>query len=114
MNKVITTTIDLSDKSLNRSANIAKALGHPVRIAILKILAEQDTCFCGDITRLIPLAQSTVSQHLKALKQAGLIQGEVDGVQTCYCLDPHGIKELNNLLNALSEELMNPMLKNCC
>ncbi|MEX1011677.1 MAG: metalloregulator ArsR/SmtB family transcription factor [Balneolaceae bacterium] len=106
--------IDLLEETLVQSATIAKALGHPVRIAILKILAERDTCFCGDLTEVIPLAQSTVSQHLKALKKAGLITGEVEGVRTCYCLNPDGIKDLSNLLNNLSEELLNPTVKNCC
>ncbi|MEX0685002.1 MAG: metalloregulator ArsR/SmtB family transcription factor [Balneolales bacterium] len=97
--------MNLTDTSIVRSAAIARALGHPARIAILKILAERETCFCGDITELLPLAQSTVSQHLKALKTAGLIQGEVGGVRTCYCLNPDGIKELKSLLTNLSTEL---------
>lgn len=101
---------DISDPSLVRSAKIAKAIGHPARIAILKILAQQNTCFCGDITELIPLAQSTVSQHLKALKDAGLITGKVEGVRTCYCLNSDGIKELNEMLSGLSTEL----IKTCC
>jgi DNA-binding transcriptional ArsR family regulator len=100
----------LDDPELKRSAAIAKALGHPARIAILKLLAQRDTCFCGDITDVLPLAQSTVSQHLKALKAAGLITGEVEGVRTCYCLNPSGVKELKNLLSELSDELFNT----CC
>jgi len=102
--------IKLDDPEIERSAAIAKALGHPARIAILKILAQKNTCFCGDITEIIPLAQSTVSQHLKALKTAGLIKGEVEGVRTCYCLNPDGIKELKNLLSELSDEL----IQTCC
>lgn len=102
--------IQLSDPDVKRSAEIAKALGHPARVAILKILADRNTCFCGDITEILPLAQSTVSQHLKALKAAGLIQGNVEGVRTCYCLNPDGIKELQNLLSELSDELV----KTCC
>jgi len=102
--------IQLSDPDVKRSAEIAKALGHPARVAILKILASRNTCFCGDITEILPLAQSTVSQHLKALKEAGLIKGNVEGVRTCYCLNPDGIKELNNLLSELSDELV----KTCC
>jgi len=100
----------MDDPELKRSAAIAKALGHPARIAILKLLAQRDTCFCGDITEVLPLAQSTVSQHLKALKAAGLITGEVEGVRTCYCLNPDGVKELKNLLSELTEELLNT----CC
>jgi len=103
-------TINIKDTSVERSAAIAKALGHPARIAILKILADRSTCFCGDITDILPLAQSTVSQHLKALKTAGLIKGEVEGVKTCYCLNPDGIRELRELLSELSDEL----IKTCC
>jgi ArsR family transcriptional regulator len=103
-------SISITDESIKRSAIIAKALGHPARIAILKILADQTTCFCGDITDILPLAQSTVSQHLKVLKSAGLITGEVEGVKTCYCLNPNGIKELKSTLSELSNEL----IKTCC
>ena len=102
--------ISINEKSVQRSAEIAKALGHPARIAILKTLAQRTTCFCGDITEILPLAQSTVSQHLKALKNAGLITGEVEGVKTCYCLNPEGIRELQSLLSELSTEL----IKTCC
>jgi DNA-binding transcriptional ArsR family regulator len=72
---------------MNRMAATARALAHPVRIRILRILAERDVCICGEIVDLLPLSQSTVSQHLKALKKAGLIKGEEDGPKTCYCLD---------------------------
>lgn len=104
-----THSVNIEDESIKRSAAIAKALGHPARIAILKILAQRETCFCGDITEIIPLAQSTVSQHLKALKNAGLITGTVEGVKTCYCLNADGVKELNDLLRELSNELIT-----CC
>lgn len=107
---VKSTDVDFKDPGIVRSATIAKALGHPVRIAILKILAQRETCFCGDITEIVPLAQSTVSQHLKALKNAGLITGAVEGVKTCYCLNPEGVKELKELLSELSTELSNT----CC
>lgn len=105
-----TNPIELDDPVIERSAAIAKALGHPARIAILKILAQRNSCFCGDITEILPLAQSTVSQHLKALKTAGLIKGEVEGVRTCYCLNPDGIQELKSLLSELSDEL----IQTCC
>jgi DNA-binding transcriptional ArsR family regulator len=105
-----TSTSTLDDNTLKRSAAIAKALGHPARIAILKILADRSTCFCGDITDILPLAQSTISQHLKALKSAGLIKGELEGVRTCYCLNPSGISELQKLLSELSDEL----IQTCC
>lgn len=107
---VKTKKLEIEESTIIRTAEIAKALGHPARIAILKILAGQNTCFCGDITEILPLAQSTVSQHLKALKEAGLITGTVEGVRTCYCLNPDGIKELNEFLSRLSSDLM----RTCC
>ncbi len=70
-----------------RLADVAKALGHPARIAILRLLAKRGTCICGEIVHDLPLSQSTVSQHLKALKDVGLIQGEIEGPRTCYCID---------------------------
>lgn len=97
---------DLKEPSTTRCATIARALGHPARIAILKILASRNTCYCGDFTELIPLAQSTVSQHLKALKKAGLITGNPAGTRTCYCLNPDGVRELNVLLSDLTGELI--------
>ncbi len=72
------------------AANFAKALSHPARIEILRVLAKKKTCVCGEVVDELPLAQSTVSQHLKALKEAGLIKGIVDGPAVCYCLDPKG------------------------
>ena len=68
-------------------AAACKALGHPARVRILEHLQEVDTCICGQIVEILPLAQSTVSQHLKSLKQAGLVKGEVDGPSVCYCVD---------------------------
>ncbi|MCX6169817.1 MAG: metalloregulator ArsR/SmtB family transcription factor [Ignavibacteriales bacterium] len=68
-------------------ADISKALSHPARIKILKILAEKNICMCGDIVNLLPLAQATVSQHLKELKRVGLVQGEIEGPKVCYCVD---------------------------
>jgi ArsR family transcriptional regulator len=68
-------------------AGVCKALGHPARIRIVEHLKAIDQCICGEIVRILPLAQSTVSQHLKVLKAAGLVKGEVEGPRTCYCLD---------------------------
>ena len=68
-------------------AHLAKALGHPARVAILRFLSQQESCICGDIVQELPLSQSTVSQHLKALKDVGLILGEIDGPRMCYCLN---------------------------
>lgn len=71
-----------------RIAELGKALSHPARVAILKLLAKRQACICGDIVDELPLSQSTVSQHLKELKNAGLIKGEIDGPRVCYCIDP--------------------------
>jgi DNA-binding transcriptional ArsR family regulator len=68
-------------------AGICKALGHPARLRIVAYLKTMDRCICGEIVQMLPLAQSTVSQHLKVLKAAGLVKGEVEGPRTCYCLD---------------------------
>lgn len=78
-------------------ADFAKALSHPARVAILTALAEKNTCFCGEIVDLLPLAQSTVSQHLKELKKAGLITGEIDGPKSCYCINRARLEELLNI-----------------
>ena len=76
----------------------AKALGHPARIAILRTLAERQTCLCGELVEELPLAQSTVSQHLKALKAVGLIEGETDGPRSCYCLNTPALQRLHEAL----------------
>lgn len=68
-------------------ACLFKALGHPARIKILRHLLEENRCICGRIVEILPLAQSTVSQHLKILKESGLVEGEVEGPKTCYCVD---------------------------
>lgn len=82
-------------------ADLCKALGHPARIRIMRTLLEQTSCICGDIADKIPLAQSTVSQHLKHLKDAGLIQGEIDGPRVCYCIDDQRFKRFRVLLAEL-------------
>lgn len=74
-------------KTQNELATLAKALGHPARIAILQFLANKKSCVCGDIVDELPLSQSTVSQHLKELKNAGLIKGNIEGPSVCYCID---------------------------
>lgn len=85
---------ELFDAGLVRSAVLFKALGHPARLAILRYLAESKVCITGDISDELPLSRTTVNQHLRELKEAGLIRGTVDGVRVNYCLDPYGIKEL--------------------
>jgi predicted transcriptional regulator len=76
------------DDQLVALAELAKALGHPARLRILEILAQTSGCLCGDLVDRLPLAQATVSQHLKELKRVGLIQGQISGPRTCYCLNP--------------------------
>ncbi|KAF0148134.1 MAG: transcriptional regulator ArsR family [Ignavibacteria bacterium] len=92
----------------SRLADIAKALSHPARIKILKILAEMNVCMCGEIVELLPLAQATVSQHLKELKRVRLIQGEIEGPKTCYCINTDSIieayKQLQNYFEAINKE----------
>lgn len=82
-------------------AALAKALGHPARVAILRQLTACGECMCGTIVKSLPLAQATVSQHLKVLKDAGLIQGEVDGPRVCYCVNPEAVKRLKELVASL-------------
>jgi ArsR family transcriptional regulator len=82
-------------------AALAKAIGHPARIAILRILAKRTTCACGEIVEGLPLAQSTVSEHLRILKEAGLVVGEVDGPRVSYCVDPNALSRLKRLVEGL-------------
>lgn len=84
-------------------ALLASALGHPARIRILRFLLTQDACFAGAIVDHLPLAQSTVSQHLKVLRDAGLIQGEVEGLHICYCVDAGRLDRVRQLLAQLGE-----------
>lgn len=96
---------ELFERTLVRPAAIAKALSHPVRIKILKILAESDVCICGEIVDRLPLSQSTVSQHLKELQEAGLIKGTVEGPRMCYCLNRKAVEkalhEFGGLLSSI-------------
>jgi len=82
-------------------AQLAKAVGHPARVQILRLLARRDSCVSGEIAEEFPLAQSTVSQHLKVLKEAGLIRGEVEGQCVCYCIDPQVLRRLKALMAAI-------------
>ena len=97
-------------------AEFAKAISHPARIAILKILASRNACICGEIVDELPLSQSTVSQHLKALKEAGLVQGEIEGPKVCYCLDPEGLAMLDKMLAQFLTKINKQRDKNkkCC
>jgi ArsR family transcriptional regulator, arsenate/arsenite/antimonite-responsive transcriptional repressor len=82
-------------------AMLAKAIGHPARVQIVRILVRRASCVCGEIVDELPLAQSTVSQHLKTLKEAGLIRGEVDGPRVCYCIEPRALRRLKALVGGL-------------
>lgn len=94
-------------------AAFAKAISHPARIAILNMLAKKNECICGEIVNGLPLAQSTVSQHLKELKSAGLITGEVDGPRSCYCINWKAIEKFNVDFNSLFVKLKETNAK-CC
>ena len=87
-----------------RLAEKLKALAHPARLEILRMLASRGRCVCGEVVEVMPLAQATVSQHLKILKEAGLIRGRIDGRNSCYCLDPDGIADLREALDRLLGE----------
>ncbi len=95
-------------------AAFAKAMSHPARIAILKLLAQKNVCICGDIVDELPLAQSTVSQHLKELKNAGLIDGSIDGPRSCYCINWKAFEKFNGEFNALFNRLKVKNEKACC
>jgi DNA-binding transcriptional ArsR family regulator len=92
----------------------ARALAHPARLDILRVLAARQSCVCGEIVDELPLAQATVSQHLKALKEAGLIQGEVDGPRVCYCLDREALVALRDALAAFFTGLDLDAPPSCC
>lgn len=107
-----TKTEHFTDKQ-NDIATLAKALGHPARIAIIEYLMKVDTCICGDIVNELPLAQPTVSQHLKELKTAGLIKGSIDGNSICYCIDEKVLTKLQNYFAHISARLEKKN-NNCC
>ncbi len=93
----------------NRLADLAKALSHPARIAILQFLAAKDVCICGDIVDELPLSQATISQHLAELKQVGLIKGTIDGPKVCYCINKKSWQEAKQLLAQFMTDI-----KSCC
>ena len=95
-------------------AAFAKAIAHPARIAILKVLAQHNECICGEIVDVLPLAQSTVSQHLKELKEAGLINGTVDGPRSCYCINWKAFDKFNTAFSTLFHKLKDQNEKACC
>ena len=95
----------------NEISMLTKALGHPARIAIIEYLISVDTCICGDIVNELPLAQPTVSQHLKELKNARLIKGSIEGTAICYCIDEKSIEKLINYFSNITTKLKS---KTCC
>lgn len=95
-------TATVSDADL---ARVAKAVGHPARVAILRTLAARGTCVCGEVVEVVGLAQSTVSQHLKVLREAGLVTGTPDGARSCYCLSAGGVAAASDALGALLTDL---------
>lgn len=96
------TSSDAADPEIDEIAGVAKALGHPIRVRIVRILLAQDACMCGEIVEQLPVAQATVSQHLKILKDAGLVRGEIDGPRVCYCVDRAALERHRALLASLS------------
>ena len=108
----ITKTEIFSDRQ-NRLASLAKVLGHPARIAIIERLLELNSCVCGDLVEEIGLAQATISQHLKELKQANLIQGSISGTSVCYCLNQKEFAKVKLLFVDLFSQIENHNL-NCC
>ena len=97
----------------NELSALAKALGHPARIAIIEYLLSVDACICGDIVDVLPLAQATVSQHLKELKNAGLIKGNVEGTAICYCIDENGFEKIKSFFDHITVSLKNKR-NECC
>jgi DNA-binding transcriptional ArsR family regulator len=96
----------------NEIAKVAKALGHPARVAIIGYLVQKNACICGDIVNELPLSQPTVSQHLKELKNAGIIKGDIKGNSICYCIDEQVISDMIDNLSDILKKLKNRTL--CC
>jgi DNA-binding transcriptional ArsR family regulator len=105
---MVVSKTELFDETLQERANLFKALAHPARLQILKFLAETKTCISGDISDELPLSRTTVNQHLKELKDAGLIKGHIEGVKMKYCLDGKKVNEMKDLLTSFLEEIQIP------
>jgi len=99
---------ELFDEVLQEKANLFKALAHPARLQILQFLSKTKNCISGDISDELPLSRTTVNQHLKELKDAGLIKGHIEGVKMKYCLDGEKVKEMKTLLSTFLEEIQLP------
>mgnify|MGYP001111718925 CR=1 FL=1 len=96
----------------NQIAALAKVLGHPARIAILQHIVKMDSCICGDLVQEIGLAQPTISQHLKELKNSGIIKGDIEGTSVCYCIDQKNWAQIAKTFASFFEFSSNP--SNCC
>lgn len=112
--KMGATKTDHFSEHQNELANWLKALAHPARIAIVEFLLKTDSCICGDIVNELPLSQPTVSQHLKELKNAGIIQGSVEGTAICYCLNPETIQRIYERIGWFHSELARKNSSKCC
>ena len=100
---------------LQSLAELSKALSHPARLAILEILSERETCICGEFVDDLPLAQASVSRHLKVLKEVGLIKGDIDGPRSCYCLNKEALEMLHGHVETLFAKLLSaPPCDDCC
>jgi DNA-binding transcriptional ArsR family regulator len=107
-----TKTDQFTDKQ-NSIATLAKAIGHPARVAIIEFLLKHDSCICGDIVSELPLAQPTISQHLKELKNAGWIKGNVEGNSICYCVDEKALQKMQAYFTSVAAKL-EKQKSNCC
>lgn len=108
---------DFFTEKQNELANLFRAMSHPARVAIIEYLLSVDTCICGDIVNELPLAQPTISQHLKELKNANIIKGTIEGTAICYCINPDAIEILENYLATVIHKLKNKQnssQSNCC
>jgi predicted transcriptional regulator len=108
------TKTDLFNKKQNELANMAKAIAHPARIAILQQLLKANACICGDLVEELGLAQPTISQHLRELKLAGIIQGTVEGTSVCYCIDPKVWDKYKQFFNDFFVNVKSVTKNNCC
>ncbi len=107
------TKVELFEKDLQETSLLFKALAHPARLAILKYLVETEVCMSGDISEELPLSRTTINQHLKELKNAGLIRGSIDGVKMNYCLHPQNAKIAIDKMNTFFEKIKPSIIKNC-
>jgi len=105
------TKTDQFTEHQNKIADLAKAIAHPGRVAILEHLLEVNQCICKDLVEEVPLAQATISQHLKAMKEVGLIQGNIEGTSICYCLNLEAVEKLSNYFSMLTKKIKS---NNCC